>query len=166
MAKNRGAVHKSRFGLVLGLIILILVAALGACLYFYYPRDCKTDSGCFIKAAQTCSKAKVITYKEGNEFIYEIKIKKNNDCIFYVKINKMKEGVDYNLVSLLQGKDMLCQIPLEKFRQNPLADTKDIIDNCSGSLKEAIQQLTIERLYSVVIGNMGGINKELQKLIS
>ena len=150
----------------LWILILLLVIALAGAVYLYLPKDCGSDRDCFIQKAQTCSKARVADYKEGNEFIYEIKDKVGSDCIFYVKINKMKESTDYNLVKILEGKDMLCKIPLEKFRLNPLADTKEIIDRCSGSLKEALQQLTIERLYGVIISNIGGVNKELQKLIS
>ena len=154
--------HIKKPGSKLWILILLLIIALAWAVYIYLPKNCGTDRGCFIQKAQTCSKAKVIDYKEGNEFIYEIKDKTGSDCIFYVKINKMKENTDYNLVKILEGKDML----LEQFKINPLADTKDIIDSCSGSLKEALQQLTIERLYGVIISNIGGINKELQKLVS
>lgn len=150
----------------LWILILLLIIALAGAVYLYLPKDCGTDKNCFIQKAQTCSKAGVIAYKEGNEFIYEIKDKTGSDCVFYVKMNRMKENTDYNLVKILEGKDMICRMPLENFKINPLADTKDIIDNCSGSLKEALQQLTIERLYGVVIGNIGGINKELQGLVS
>lgn len=145
--------------------ILVLIIILVIIMYFYYPKDCD-DRECFIKKAQTCSKANVIEYKEGNEFIYEIKEKQRGDCLVYIKMNKMRENTDYNLVKILEGKDMLCKIPLEEFKLNPLADTKDIIDKCSGSLKEGLQQLTIERLYGVVVSNMGSVNKELQKLVS
>ncbi|MDP3026298.1 MAG: hypothetical protein Q8N63_01215 [Nanoarchaeota archaeon] len=150
----------------LWILILLLIIALVGAVYLYLPKDCGTDRDCFIQKAQTCSKAKIIDYKEGNEFIYEIKDKTENDCIFYIKMNKMKENTDYNLVKALEGKDMLCKVSLDNFKTNPLADIKDIIDSCSGSLKEALQQLTIERLYGVIIGNLGGVNKELQKLVS
>ena len=163
---KRGNMPKKRSGGILWIIILVLMVSLVVSIYFYYPIDCKDDKDCFINEAQVCSRSKVIDYKEGNQFIYEIKSKQGQDCIFYVKLNKMKEGTDYNLVNLLEGKEMLCKLPLEEFSKNPLADTNDIIDNCSGNLKEALQQLTIERLYSVIVGNIGSINKELQKLVS
>lgn len=169
---KRGGIHKNNYlpekhtGRKLVIIILILIALLIVALYSYYPINCKADEACFIKEAQVCSRASVSTYKEGNEFIYEIKAQKGADCIFSIKMNKMREGTDYNLVKLMEGREMLCQIPLEEFKKNPLADTKDVIDRCTGSLKEALQQLTIERLYSVIIGNIAGIDKELQKLVS
>ena len=53
----------------LWILILLLVIALAGAVYLYLPKDCGSDRDCFIQKAQTCSKARVADYKEGNEFI-------------------------------------------------------------------------------------------------
>ena len=147
-----------------GWILIILVILLAVSIYFYIPKNCKNDEACYAKYAQTCSKAKVGTYKEGNLFNYEIKGKQSNNCIFSIKMEKMKEGSNQQLVELLEGRQMLCQVPLDKFKEKPLLEIKDSTDYCSGPLKEAMLQLTIERLYSVIISNLGNITAELRKV--
>jgi len=147
-----------------GGILLILVILLVISLYLYFPKDCKTDGKCFSKYADSCSRANIDTYKEGNLFSYEIKSRASNDCILKVELVRLKEGSNNELVQLLQGRDMLCKIPIDKFKENPLMEIKDVTNYCSGPLKEAMLQLTIERLYSVIISNLGNITSELRKV--
>ena len=148
------------------IIIGILIVILAISIYLYIPKNCKNNSNCFIKKAQTCSKASVLTYKEDNLYSYEIKGSLKDSCLVNIKLVRMKPNTDVDLVELMEGKGMLCKIPKDKFKQSPLSDINDINDYCSGPLKEAYPQLTIERLYSLVISNIGGITRELQDLIN
>jgi len=148
------------------IIIGILIIILAISIYLYIPKNCKNNANCFIKKAQTCSKANVLTYKEDNLYSYEIKGSLKDSCLVNIKLVRMKPNTDVDLVELMEGKGMLCKIPKDKFKQSPLSDIKDINDYCSGPLKEAYLQLTIERLYSLVISNIGGITRELQDLIN
>jgi len=147
--------------LIISLIFILVISVL-----IYLPKDCGENKECFIEKAQTCSKAKLISNIEGNLYEYEIKSQKRDDCIFSIKLKRMKENTDYKMVHLLEGKEMLCKVPLEKFKEDPLKDMRDYMDYCSGPLKESLLQLTVERLYSIVVSNIGNINDELQKLVS
>lgn len=148
------------------IVILVLALILIISIVIYIPKDCKNNQTCFIKKAQSCSKAKVLTYKENNLYSYEIKGEQRNSCLVNIKLIRMKPNTDIDIVELMEGKGMLCAIAKEQFKTEPLGEIKDITDFCSGPLKEAYLQLTIERLYSLVISNIGGITQELENLVN
>lgn len=147
-------------------IIIVIALILLISIIIYIPKDCKNNEDCFIKKAESCSKAKVLTYKEGNLYSYQIKSSQKDFCLVNIKLVRMKANTDVDLVNLMEDKGMICRIPKEQFKQFPLQEIKEINEFCSGPLKEAYLQLTIERLYSLVISNIGGITQELGKLVN
>lgn len=145
-------------------ILIILIILLGVSLYYYFPKNCKSSLECFEGYAQKCRRAQIGIYNEGNLFKYEIKGGSGDNCILNVELVKLKEGSNSELVELLQGRDMLCSVPKDVFSEKTVMEIKELSNYCSGPLKEAMLQLTIERLYSVIISNLGNITAELRKV--
>lgn len=147
-------------------IAVVLIAVLLFSFFMYFPKDCKEDAACFMDKAATCDKANVNYIKEGSTFSYEILGKKDAACLVNVKLEKMSEESNAKTIELLEGKEMFCRIPQDKFANEPLADTKAITDYCTGQLKEGIQTLIIEKLYGLVLANIKGVSAELEQITS
>ena len=57
---------------------------------------------------------------------------------------------------------MECNVP---FEITEITNTNDIIDYCSGPLKESIYELIIKKMYGVIAQNLGSIISEVEQNI-
>lgn len=143
-------------------IVLIVIAIL-AVFFITLPKNCKTNEGCFNTAAAKCSKTKVTTYKEDSRYSYEILGRKNENCIINVKLLELSQAQPADMKQALEGRDMTCAISLETLKTQNLNKIENLNEFCTGSLKEAYLQITIDKLYEIIVRNIGSIATEFSK---
>ena len=139
-------------------ILLIILLVVIITLFFYSkPKNCFEDYACFSSSAVNCLKASVITTNvEGHTFQYLISGTRLDSCIIDVTLLKTSDDSSYDLKSVLEGKNMRCAIPKEKLIEISIREMKDLNDFCTGQLKEAFLQITLNELYDLVVKNFGG----------
>jgi len=143
----------------IAIISIILILLLGVAIYFtfFFSYSCD-DLACFQAHQRKCAKTNFINDQEDLTWNYFIKGKDNGKCIINVKVLKIKQGTTDK--EKLVGKDMDCFVPLG----SAVAPESDI-SRCHGVLKEELQNLIVQKLYSYIVDNLGEISEELQKAI-
>jgi len=143
-------------------ILVFLILVLGVLFYLNTPKNCKRDYECFSSKVSECSKAKVTTNKEDNLYYYEVMGKKLENCIVSVKLLKLSDAQPFDLRRALEGKGMLCSLPMSVLQNSDIKDIKNLNDYCTGQLKEAILDVTLQKLYDIVVQNIGPIASEIR----
>jgi hypothetical protein len=149
---------KPRNWWILAVIIIAIIGMIVSGYFiFVYRNVCNTDD-CFSKAIVNCDKTVYI--KNSPETITQYKIlgKENGECKVNVKLLQLKQG-SIELQSL-QNKDMTCLMPLGIY-----ALPEENLKTCTGSLKESIQEIIIQRMHSQLIENIGEISEELTSIL-
>lgn len=157
---------RSSWYIKLFLLLIIAVIIYGLFHYGFIKKNCKQDQECFYAAAKTCKPAKLDMIKNGNYYDYSVKGKRGSDCLVYVKLQKMAVGSPADQVALFEGKDMSCKIPLTELEKTSFADLKGFVNYCHGTLKEAIYEQIITKMYGLIIQNMDEILKAGTSTIS
>ncbi len=140
--------------LALAIIILILLST---------PKDCNSEISCFDQKAAKCSKAEVTAFSNENKYFYEIIGRKSGKCIVEVKLLELAPTRTSEMKKALEGKAMTCSIPLNNLRQKSITKIENLNDMCSGQLKEATLQLTIDKMYEIIVQNIGPIATQFQQ---
>lgn len=150
------------------LLYVLIIAAIiyGLFHYGFIKKNCEQDSDCFYNAAKTCKPTKVIMVKNGHYYDYAIKGKRGDNCLVYVKLKKMAVGSPVDQIALFEGKDMSCKVPLEKLEETSFTELKGFVNYCHGTLKEAIYEQIITKMYGLIIQNMDEILKAGTSTIS
>lgn len=143
--------------------LAIIVAAVIIVFLLTLPKNCKSNEGCFNTAASKCSKAKVTAYQGDSKYSYEILGRKQDSCIINVKLLELSQAQPAEMKQALEGRDMNCAISLEKLKTQNLKDIENINEFCTGSLKEAYLQITIDKLYEIIVRNIGSVATEFSK---
>lgn len=143
----------------IALIAIALITVLGLAVYFtfFFTYTCD-DLECFQSHQKKCAKTKFINDEADTTWQYFIKGDRNAKCVVNVKVLKIKTGGIEN--ERLVGKDMDCYLPLGS-AISPESD----ITRCHGVLKEELQNMIIQKLYSYILENIGEIGEELKKAI-
>jgi len=124
-----------------------------------YEKDCRTDMSCFNDAMELCVPANVISEEEGNIFEYKIRGKEERSCLTTITINQVNSASGQEVIDLFEGKSMTCLVP----KGTRVGETNDVLDYCSGPLKESMYELIIQKMYTVVIQNLGETISELSE---
>jgi len=148
------------------IIVVILGIFIIALFLITLPKNCKSNDECFNNAAAKCSKAKVTTYKNDNLYNYEILGKRENNCLFNVKLEKVSETKTFELKQALEGKRMICSVPKETLQSQSLKEIESLTDLCTGPLKEVLLQINLDKIYEIVVKNIGPIALEIEKGVS
>ena len=146
------------------LIYLAVILFALIILYFFSSDNCGTDKSCFNKNTKKCTLSKLTMESQGNILSYEIRGRSGNDCIVNVKMLKLSEGTPVDITNKLEGKSMVCKIK-KGFTTNFLENLDKTLNSCTGPLKESMLELIIEKLYALIIQNIGKIAVELQDVL-
>ncbi len=147
-------------------IALAIILVLAITIFFItQPKNCEKDDSCFNTFLQKCSKAKIITTSNEDTFKYEILGKKENTCIIETTLLKVSENKPVELKQALEGRSMRCAIPKEIILEKQINEIGNLSNYCTGSLKEAILQITIDKLYEIIVKNIGPITTEFKNLV-
>lgn len=140
------------------IVIVCVVIALIVVGYFmfFYSVKCK-DSECFSEKLVACSRASFVLDNPETVFEYSIIGEKEGRCAVNVKLLQVKKGGAE--LAILEDKEMLCFTEL-----GALVIPEANIKYCHGLLKEAIQEITIERMHTQIFNNLEQLNN-LTKII-
>lgn len=148
-------------------IIIIILIFLFAFLIYYsglIKPKCATDS-CFNQALQKCSPASLTKIKNNNIYSYKISRSLFSKCNLKIKMEKAALGSEIEIKTLLEGRSMSCKIPKSKLKDININEMKDLLNYCSGPLKEGIYELMLKKMYSLVVGQMSGIIKKTESVL-
>ena len=135
-------------------IIIIILLVLGI-FYFSYEFNCREDKSCYNRHLESCKKTKLTVLDEGSTFTYQITGKESNQCKVKVTILDMPPETDPEVASLFEGKSMDCKV------DKGSTFNTEILPYCTGALKEAIYELTIQKMYNILAQSLSDIIAEL-----
>lgn len=146
-------------------IVIALVAAIviGTNHYGLLKKNCSQDKECFDEAFKKCKPAKITSVIDSNYYSYAIDGKRGGSCKVRVDLIKMGVGTSQEVVTALEGKGMTCNIPLERMRDVSFDTMPDILNYCTGPLKEAMYEQIIAKMYALIIKNLGPIVSEVKE---
>lgn len=147
------------------LTILLVISLIGYIIFFsnIIKRDCGNDVNCFNQASMKCSGAKLEALKDTNVYEYTIFGQVKGNCIIGIKLKKMAVGTPVSLVKKIEGKSMECGLPVGLLQEKSLDEMDNLVDYCSGRLKESIYEVLIDKMYALIIKNMANITKSVEK---
>ncbi len=136
------------------IILAVLVIVIWAVWEIFFSYTTCNDWNCFNSHLESCNRAKFIGDSNEMAFEYIIRESSNNYC----KVNvKLLQGKLNNQDSIkLENQEMICSLPL-----GVVIIPESDIGNCHGLLKEGLQDLIIEKLYTYLVQNLGRINLEV-----
>lgn len=135
--------------------IFIIILFIIAIFYFSYEYDCGDNKACYDRHLQNCKKTSLSVVDEGSSFTYQILGSEKDMCKLRVTLVDMPQETTIETAQLFEGKAMECQIP-----KGSTFDT-EILEYCSGPLKEAIYELTIQKMYNILAQSLGDIIDKL-----
>ncbi|MBM3199952.1 hypothetical protein FJZ53_03355 [Candidatus Woesearchaeota archaeon] len=147
-------------------LLIIAILIYGLFHFGYIKKNCKQDPECFYRAAKECKPAKVLITKNGHYYDYVIQGKRGSSCSVYISLKKMASGSSVDQKALFEGKDMTCKIPLSELDRTSFSDLKGFVNYCHGTLKEAIYEQIITKMYGLIIQNMDEIISSATQVIS
>jgi hypothetical protein len=139
---------------VKGLLALVTVIIGAIAIYLtFVPQTC-VNFECFAREMERCSPATYVSEEFEATWNYRIRGVELNDCVIEVTLLNAKEG-DLGLREL-EGESMSCFYP-----RKTVAYPDKNLDFCHGILKENLQGIVIEKLYSYVVSNLEPLRDEL-----
>ena len=117
--------------------------------------DCGESKSCYDRHMESCKRTKLTTYDEGSTFIYQIARSQGGNCIVDITLSSMPEEADEDSQLLFEGKSMTCSIP------KGTEFYTETLPYCTGPLKEAIYELTIQKMYNILAQTLGDIMQDL-----
>ena len=141
---------------IIGLIIISAVVYI-----FLFTRECNSEE-CFIVALRKCQRAEYTSESEGNVWHYSIKPDLGISKTCNVAVKNIAISSQDEIAKKVQGKSMICKIPKEYAGTYTQVHQK--LEYCSGPLKEALQDVIIDRFYKYIIQNIGEITEEVRNI--
>lgn len=143
------------------LVIVILIFLFAFFIYYsgLIKPSCTTDA-CFNQALQKCSPVSYDKLKNNNLYSYEISRSLFSYCNLNIKFEEAALGSEVEIKTLLEGKSMHCKLPKSNLKNIDINEMKDLLNYCSGPLKEGLYELMIKKMYSLIIGQMSSIIKQ------
>jgi hypothetical protein len=134
--------------------LALIFIALALFMTFGHAPEC-SDFECFQREMRDCEKTKFINEQSEATWRYEILGSEGRLCQVEVKLLQPKAGELG--IDRLSGLDMVCEFP------KGIADypEKDLA-RCHGILKEELQAITIKKLHTYLIENLGEIDSGLK----
>jgi len=150
--------------LIFGIISIMIIILFFAYFFGIVKKTC-ADESCFNDALQKCSMAKYLSLQNYNYYRYTIEGSKGGYCEVRIELVKMALGTPQDKLALFEGKGMTCRVPKAEITKMQGGNVEGILKYCSGPLKEAMYQTIIEKLYTLIISNMGEILGEMEDVL-
>ena len=151
----------AKVAVVGGILIALFVAG-----YYtgYFRKDCGEDKNCFQEYVQKCKPAQVAVIRNNNAYLYWVGNQLGKSCEVNIKALRVDAGAPPEFKSL-EGKEMSCKIPKTELATTNLDNFDNLLGYCHGALKEGLYEIIIQRMYSLVVSQLGDIVKEAQKVL-
>lgn len=149
----------SKRGKLAIILFIVALALLAYAIYstFYKGAECANYS-CFQKNMASCTKASYISEQPEASWGYNIIGSSGGNCVTRVNLLQAKTGNAE--IAGLRGYYMDCTYPL-----GVTTYPEKNLDNCHGRLKEELQGILINKLYSHILQNIGQINEGLKSAV-
>jgi len=154
--KEEAKKFKVSWKLLLGIATILLLITFFAFFFGVIKKTCKDDR-CFNDALKRCRMANYLKLQNYNYYRYSIEGGEGEYCKLNIKLVKMAAGTPQDKIDLFEGKSMTCKIPRSELSKVQSDKIEGVLKYCTGPLKEAMYQLIIEKLYTLIIANMGEI---------
>ena len=142
------------------LIPVFVILALFVLSFLFYSKDCGDDLSCFDARAASCLPAHVSVFTGDSLYDYAVKGKHGDDCIVSVRLVELHENERAELKELLEGKEMVCSLPRATLNEINLLDVQGLTSFCTGPLKEVSLEISVQKIYELVVQNLGPIASE------
>ncbi|MDD4878743.1 MAG: hypothetical protein PHO02_06985 [Candidatus Nanoarchaeia archaeon] len=156
----KGEENRSGFRFTWAMVLIIATVILLTVFFAYYfglvKKNCDTEE-CFQEELQKCGMSTYSKVHNYNYYTYTIKGASKGECRLNIKLAKMAAGTSPDKIELFEGKDMECRIPMTEVEGATTEQINTILKYCTGPLKEAMYEQIIEKLYTIVVGNLGEI---------
>lgn len=147
------------------IVFSILIIALAIFYHYgYLKKTCDTEE-CFIKSLNHCTPAKYFMSQDYNIYRYAVMGTREGHCRVDISLVKMAEGTPILKVQRFEGKEMKCLIGRDKLNTIDTIKIDNVLNYCSGELKEAMYEEIIEKLYTLLVSNLGDAVKDLKSQI-
>jgi len=146
-------------------VVIIVIAVWFLFFSGIFKKNCKQDVECFEERVVECKPTKYINIHNNNIYDYKVIKKSKGNCVIDIKLRRMAIGTDIKLVEKLEGKSMKCYVPIENLRYLKLNEMENLLNFCTGQLKEEIYEIMMEKMYGLLIRNLGGIEEEIKKKV-
>lgn len=136
-------------------ILALLIVLLISLFIVTYSKNCKDNANCLNEYSKKCIRAGGTIDINGN--IQESKIigKHGDYCRIFTVMTKPNSRLNAEMQEFFAGKGMVCEIPNKLLADEGITNIKSMNDYCSGPLKEAILQASVDNLYQIVANNLG-----------
>ncbi|MBU2590166.1 MAG: hypothetical protein KKA65_00200 [Nanoarchaeota archaeon] len=147
-------------------ILSILIIIIFFAFYFGVIKKTCEDDICFNEALKDCSMTKYLKVHNLNYYKYSIDGSKGDNCKLNIDLVKMAVGTPQEKIDLFEGKGMKCEVPKLELAKLQSKDIESILSYCTGPLKEAMYEQIIEKLYTLIVSNMGEILFEIEDVLT
>lgn len=151
------------------MILIVLTVILLTVFFAYYfglvKKTCNTEE-CFQEALQKCGMSTYSKVHNYNYYTYTIKGSSAGECKLNIRLAKMAAGTPPEKIEMFEGKDMNCRIPMKDTAGATTEQINTILKYCSGPLKEAMYEQIIEKLYTIVVSNLGEIMGSIEDTLN
>ena len=138
--------------------IVILLVLAGIYLTFFYKQPCSNEA-CWEERLRDCKRTKFVNNDVDVIWEYKVNGKTQDKCEVTVEAISIKRGLKKS--EILEDKKMVCLRPIGSIPK-PESDP----NLCTGPLKEAMQELIIQKLHEYIVQNVGEIGSEAIEVIS
>ncbi|MDI6737965.1 MAG: hypothetical protein QME12_05630 [Nanoarchaeota archaeon] len=163
--KEAGNGFRFTWAMILIVATVILLTVFFAYYFGLVKKTCGTEE-CFQKELQKCGMSTYSKIHNYNYYTYTIKGSSGGNCKLNIRLAKMAAGTPPEKIALFEGKDMDCKIPMADVAGATTDQINTILKHCTGPLKEAMYEQIIEKLYTVVISNLGEIMGSIEDTLN
>ena len=151
----------AKVAIVGGILIALFVAG-----YYsgYFRKDCSQDQSCFQKAVEKCKPAQATVVRNNNVYLYWVGWQLGKTCEIKIQALRIDAGAPPEFKNL-EGKKMSCKIPKTELEKTNIDNFDNLLAYCHGPLKEGLYEVIIQRMYSLVVSQLGDIVKEALKVL-
>lgn len=148
------------------ILVAVSILVLALLLFFFgvFKPKCTTDA-CFNENLKSCSPVKYDRMQNNNLYRYTISRSLGSTCTLHVKNKKIAIGSDIDFKNLLEKRAMKCKIPKSDLKDMEIGNMKNLLNYCTGPLKEGMYELLLKKMYALVVTQMAGIVSEAEKVL-
>ena len=153
--------ERKRLIILISVIVIAIIIISTLFYFFVYTKKCNSEE-CFLTALRKCERVQYTTISEGNIWHYKIQNLfgfSKRTCTVNVKNVKIESELP--LARNIEGKSMSCKITAELAGRFIQIQSK--LEFCSGPLKESLQDLLIDQLYTYIIQQIGSVAEEIKR---
>lgn len=147
-------VHKKGLNIKAILALACIIILAGGGIYLIFAKEKCLSQSCLLNSLWKCKQVSYLNVQDNSTWYYKVQGMTGDGCKVYVEAKELKTDVE--TAGALIGKSMTCYIPSD-VAGSFLPEAK--IEYCHGLLKEAIQDLIIQKMHLFIVQNIGQINQ-------